>query len=151
MNRKKPTIVVIVLSLTIAVVTIAVARPEKFWSPRGRKAPPPAAPLPTPSQSLARADDPVQNIRFTLYEEGIKPNEIEVQKGLISIVLEDRTRKSNGLTVVREVGNNQTPVGQVKRSGDFWRGRNEVRLAPGTYRVSDSGNPQHSARLVVIP
>jgi hypothetical protein len=149
MKKKQMIIGLVLLSLTIAIVTIAVGRPERFWP--SRRLTPLAAPRPTPAQSQTRADDPVQNIRFTLYEEGIKPSEITVQKGLISIVLEDRTRKSEGLMLTREVGNNRTPVGQVKRSGDFWRGRNEVRLTPGNYRVSDSGNPTHWARLIVLP
>lgn len=113
------------------------------------KIPAPATFAPKTDQS--RALDPVQNIRFTVYENGIAPREIKVKKGLVSIVIDDRTRKSEGLAVEREAGNGRVRVGHVKRNQDFWRGRDQVRLTPGTYAVFDTSRPENRARLVVAP
>jgi hypothetical protein len=104
-----------------------------------------------PQLDQPRALDPVQNIRFTVYENGIAPRELKVRKGLVSITIEDRTRKSEGLAIEREVGNGRSRVGQVKRFQDFWRGRDQVRVTPGTYVVFDTSNPANRARLVVVP
>jgi hypothetical protein len=104
-----------------------------------------------PQTDQPRALDPVQNIRFTVYENGIAPRELKVRKGLVSITIEDRTRKSEGLAIEREVGNGRSRVGQVKRFQDFWRGRDQVRVTPGTYVVFDTSNPANRARLVVVP
>lgn len=98
-----------------------------------------------------RASDPVQNIRFTIYDAGILPREIKVEKGLVSIVIEDRTRKSEGVAVEQVLGNGRSAVGRVKRSQDSWRGRDQVRLVPGNYVVFDISNPANQARLVVAP
>lgn len=107
--------------------------------------------VPTPLPRLPRSLEPVQNIRFTIYDAGILPREIKVQKGLVSIVIDDRTRKSQGLAVEREIGNGRLRVGQIKRLQDFWRGRDQVRLVPGTYVVSDTSKPVNQARLIVVP
>ena len=101
-----------------------------------------------PQLDRPRALDPVQNIRFTIYENGIAPRELKVRKGLVAITIEDRTRKSEGLAVEREAG---VRVGHVKRIQDFWRGRDQVRLTPGTYSVFDTSRPENRARLVVAP
>ena len=101
-----------------------------------------------PQLDRRRALDPVQNIRFTIYENGIAPRELKVSKGLVAITIEDRTRKSEGLAVEREAGKR---VGHVKRIKDFWRGRDQVRLTPGTYTVFDTSKPENRARLVVAP
>jgi len=106
---------------------------------------------PTPQPALPRSLDPVQNIRFTIYDAGILPREIKVKQGLVSIVIDDRTRKSEGLAVEREVGNGRLRVGQVKLFQDFWRGRDQVRLVPGTYVVFDASKPTNQARLIVAP
>jgi len=106
--------------------------------------------VPAP-QGFPRSLDPVQNIRFTIYESGILPREIKVRHGLVSIVINDRTRKSEGLAIERLVGNGRLRVGQVKRSEDLWRGRDQVRLVPGTYLVFDTTKPANQSRLIVVP
>lgn len=136
--------------LGIAGSALIRVRSEKMLATSAeKKIPTSAAPAPRPDQP--RALDPVQNIRFTIYENGIAPRELKVSKGLISITIEDRTRKSEGLAIEREVGNGRLRVGQVKRLQDFWRGRDQVRLTPGTYVVFDTSSPANKARLVVTP
>lgn len=122
-------------------------RSENRLSPSAsEKIPMPATFAPQTDQP--RALDPVQNIRFTIYENGIAPRELKVSKGLVAITIEDRTRKSEGLAVEREAG---VRVGHVKRIQDFWRGRDQIRLTPGTYTVFDTSRPENRARLVVAP
>jgi len=100
---------------------------------------------------MPRALDPVQNIRFTLYDAGILPREIHAQNGLVSIAIEDRTGKSAGLVIERGVGNGRIAIGQVQRFTDHWRGRGQFRLTPGTYVIFDASRPANRATLVVAP
>lgn len=107
--------------------------------------------VPVPKYDNPRSLDPVQNIRFTIYDAGIQPRKIKVQKGLVSIVIEDRTRMSEGLAVENENGNQPIRVGLVRRSQNFWRGRDQIRLTPGTYVVFDTSKPENRSRLIVTP
>jgi len=101
--------------------------------------------------TLPRALDPVQNICFTLYDAGIFPREIHVEKGLVSIAIEDRTGKSEGLVIQRLVGNARVAIGQVKRFPNHWRGRGQFPLVPGSYAISDASHPNSRAEIVVAP
>ena len=91
----------------------------------------------------------VQNIRFTVYDVGIYPQEMEVDAGRLSIVFEDRTGKSTGFVIVRE--NSSERMGDIKTSQAHWRTRGQVQLGPGRYRVFDSDKPEIFSVLIVNP
>jgi hypothetical protein len=93
--------------------------------------------------------DRVQNIRFTVYDVGIYPQEMEVDAGRLSIVFEDRTGKSTGFVIDRENGAQR--VGDIKTSKAHWRTRGQVQLGPGRYRVFDSERPEIYSVLIVNP
>jgi hypothetical protein len=100
--------------------------------------------------------EPVQVVRFTLYDVGIYPREAVVNKGLIAILIEDLSGGSQGLALVREKGlalDRETggAITQVRREGKHWRGRGEIKLPPGRYRVYDSSRPANRATLIVEP
>lgn len=141
----------LIACLCLGALALVVARPHSLSQWADKK--PPAAPLrPTLTQTdKPRAAEPVRNISFTLYDVGILPREIHVQKGLIAIAIEDRTRKSGGLVIERDLGNGSLAVGQVKRVRDESRGRTALKLAPGKYSVFDASQPGNRARLIVEP
>lgn len=97
--------------------------------------------------------DPVQTVRFTLYAEGIYPREAHVDKGRVVISLTDYTGGSDGLVVEREApgGGKSERAGKVERSGARWRGRQEIHLTPGHYKVYDASRPENAAALIVEP
>lgn len=150
-QRKLFWLALLIVSIFVGAIGFAASRPRPL--PRDEKPAPKSLRFsPTPANNeMSRALDPVQNIRFTLYDEGIFPREFQVAKGLVSIAIEDRTRKSDGLVIERETGNGRVAVGQIKRFQNAWRGRGEIRLAPGKYIVFDSSRPANRARIVVAP
>jgi hypothetical protein len=103
----------------------------------------------TANASTLQQNERMQNIRFTVYDVGIYPQEMEVDAGRLSIVFEDRTGKSTGFVVVRE--DNLQRVGDIKTSKAHWRTRGEVQLGPGRYRVFDSERPDIHSILIVNP
>jgi len=94
---------------------------------------------------------PVQNVRFALYDVGIKPQQIRAQRGLVSVALEDRTGNSAGLVLERQNGNDWVPVGQIHRIPNHGRGRGQFLLVPGRYRVYDASQQDHQAALIIEP
>jgi hypothetical protein len=154
MTRNRPKlfwVALLIASICVGALTFAASRPRRL--PKGdERKPNPIRVSPSPGiNEMSRALDPVQNIRFTLYDEGILPREVQATKGLVSFAIEDRTRKSEGLVIEREVGNVRVAIGQVKRFQNVWRGRGQVRLVPGRYTIFDSSRPQNRARIVVAP
>jgi hypothetical protein len=105
----------------------------------------------TASAPSAPVREPIQNIRFTVYDVGIYPAQLHIRKGMIGISIEDRTGNSAGLLIERENGNGRVPVGQVRRLVDQLRGRERFRLEPGRYRVSDANRQTGEAELIVEP
>lgn len=128
-RRKALWSILVVATLVCAVLGLAVARTIKL--------------TPRPNQ-LARG--PVQNIRFTLYDAGIFPQQQHVRPGNVSINLEDRTHQSAGLVVQREAGG---VAGQVKPVPNQARGRAEFSLGVGLYFVFDASQPNNRAELVI--
>jgi hypothetical protein len=80
---------------------------------------------------------------------------VHTSKGLVAILLEDRSGGTRGLLIERETGTVRSGVGQINRpdvsSSAQWRGRSEFNLGPGTYRVTDSSRPLNFAELIVDP
>jgi hypothetical protein len=139
------------LAVSLGVWALVAGRSKGSWEHKEIGTPINVSPAPMQNGIGPRALDPVQNIRFTLYDAGILPRELHLDKGLVSITVEDRTRQSTGLVIQREVGNAQIVIGQVQRFTNHWRGRGEVRLTPGTYLISDASRPANRAKLVVAP
>ena len=94
---------------------------------------------------------PVRMIRFVLSEDGIYPRTMRIDKGLVNIALEDRTKGSEGLLIESVVDQQRTPITQIPRAEKHWRGRTLVRLTPGRYLISDASQPDHQAELTVNP
>ena len=95
--------------------------------------------------------EPVRMIRFILFENGIYPTKKTVGKGLLNLTIEDKTHRSQGLAVDRIIDNAATKIGTVRPKSEQSRGRELMRLGPGTYRVYDTSQPQNSAELIVEP
>jgi hypothetical protein len=92
--------------------------------------------------------EPLQVVRFTLYDKGIYPRDAIADKGVIAISIEDLSGGSEGLMLERETGG---VIAHVRREGKHRRGRGEVKLTPGRYRVYDASRPSNSATLIVEP
>lgn len=91
----------------------------------------------------------MQNIRFTVYDVGIYPQEMQVDAGRLSIVFEDRAGKSTSFVIVKE--NSSQRMGDIKTSKTHLRTRGQVQLGPGRYRVFDSARPDIYTVLIVNP
>ena len=97
------------------------------------------------------ARGPVQTVRFSLYDVGIYPRRAKVPAGLVAINFDDLSGGTAGL-VVRELRSGvAVDVGIVERRQSHWRGRMEMRLAPGRYEVFDLSRPRNRAELLVEP
>lgn len=94
---------------------------------------------------------PVRNLRFTLFEQGIRPAEIRLNAGLVNISIEDKTADGNGLVIERLEAGRRSAVGNVRKMQDQTRGRSQLRLAPGTYELQDAVRPANKAVLIVEP
>lgn len=136
-RRRKTLWSILVVSTSVcAVLGLTVARTIKL--------------KPRPNQ-LSAAHGPVQNIRFTLYDAGIFPQQQYAKPGNVSINLEDRTHQSAGLVVQREAGGMTDVAGQVKPVPDQARGRAPFNLGVGRYVVFDASQPNNRAELVIEP
>ena len=91
---------------------------------------------------------PVQMVRFTVYDQGIRPAIAHVSPGSVAIYLEDRSSNATGLLIQNAAG---ATLGQVVRQQGKWRGSNKLILVPGRYQIFDSTRPTHAATLVVAP
>ena len=94
---------------------------------------------------------PNQNVRFTIYPEGIHPASATVHKGLVSISIEDLAGANDGVLVERLGDREPQSVGRVQRFQHHWRGRSSVYLTPGTYRLQIPGKYTNEAQLTVEP
>lgn len=94
---------------------------------------------------------PVQMVRYVLFDAGIYPRELTVDKGLVNIALEDKTHNATALVIDRIVGDERSQVGQIRGTVDQGRGRGIVKLSPGRYEVYDASRPVNRASLTVNP
>jgi hypothetical protein len=90
-------------------------------------------------------------VRFALYETEIRPLEISARNGFVTIAIEDFTGGTEGLVVERETGGAPERVGQIKRVEGHGRGKGEMDLTPGTYKVYDAGHLDNRATLTIEP
>ena len=94
---------------------------------------------------------PVRNLRFTLFKEGIRPNEMRIKAGSVNILFEDKTNVAEGLMIDRVVESGRVALGSIKKAPNQLRGRSFFRLTPGEYELYDARQPTHKALLVVEP
>lgn len=110
-----------------------------------------AQPLSTQSTQQGASGRPARVVKFSLFEGGIYPREIHVDRGLLAITIEDYSGGTTGLVVEHEAGAALERVGEVQRNSPHWRGRGEMTLDPGRYHVSMADRPANRALLVVEP
>ena len=94
---------------------------------------------------------PIRNLRFTLFDAGIRPSEMRIKAGLVNIHMEDRTNISQGVTIQRILTTERVALGTVLKAADQLRGRSSFRLTPGEYELFDASRPTNKALLVVEP
>lgn len=134
-------------ALMISVISLTAVL---VWSARSRPAPS-RSPIPAQTvQSQARQTAPSQNVRFTIYPEGILPATATVRAGLISISIEDLANVEGGMLIER-IDSPPRVVGTVRRSEQNWRGRTSVELTPGQYRLRIASDKAKEAVLIVEP
>jgi hypothetical protein len=108
-------------------------------------------PVASNPQPLIPTHGPVQVVRFTLYDAGIYPRQARVDKGLVAITIEDLSGGTSGVVVERLNDTAREHVGDVHRFQNHWRGREEIRLQAGNYRLYMADRPNNRALLVVEP
>jgi hypothetical protein len=96
------------------------------------------------------SNEPLKNVRFTVYDVALYPHELQVDAGRVAIAFDDRTGKSSGFVVQRITGNAER-VGEINFPQDHWRTRAEMRLTPGRYQVSSRERPEIQSTLIVNP
>ena len=145
------------MSLPIGLVIAVVVTAGAFIS---RHEPKTSSPKPSASSVTSAgispipnntSQDPTQVARFTLYDAALYPREAHARHGHLIISLVDYTGGALGLIVERDTDHARQDVGQLTRRGVRWRGRQELDLGPGTYRVYDASRPENVATLVVEP
>jgi hypothetical protein len=92
---------------------------------------------------------PIRNLRFTLFDAGIRPNEMRIKAGLVNVSIEDRTHVAEEVTVQRVSGTERVAVGEVRKAANQSRGRNLFRLTPGEYELFEPSRPENKAVLIV--
>jgi hypothetical protein len=95
------------------------------------------------------ADGPVRYVRFTLFDQGIRPARRQIKAGLIHLAIEDKTMDSDGLIVRRLVGDQAIVLGRIRNTPNHRRGRNLIQLLPGTYELQDAIRPANKAIVTV--
>ena len=136
---------VLMISIMILLTTVLV------WSARSHRAPSGSSIPGETVQSPTRQTAPSQNVRFTIYPEGIFPATATVHSGLISISIEDLADVPGGVLIERMEDGGPRTVGNVRRSGHNWRGRASVQLTPGLYRLRIPSETAKEAVITVAP
>jgi hypothetical protein len=95
-------------------------------------------------------NEPLKNIRFTVYDVALYPQELQVDAGRVAIAFDDRTGRNSGFVVQRIAGNTEK-AGEINFPRDHWRTRGEVRLTAGRYRVFSRERPEIQSILIVNP
>jgi len=103
-----------------------------------------AYPTPLPVTSSV---GPAQMVRFTVYDEGIRPAVARVGAGLVSIYLDDKSTHTPSLLIA----NDQHPLGTITRALGKSRGHSTILLTPGRYIIYEPNRRTNSATLVVAP
>ena len=94
---------------------------------------------------------PSQNIRLTIYPEGILPATATAHQGVLSISIEDLANANGGLLIERVDENGPHMIGSVQRFERHWRGRASFELIPGEYRLRIASDKAKAAMLTIEP
>lgn len=94
---------------------------------------------------------PVQMIRFVVFDTGIYPRELAIDKGLVNFALEDKTHGVTALVVERVEGSQVLRVGEIHRTVNHSRGRGIIKLTPGRYELYEASRPAKKSVLTVKP
>lgn len=89
-----------------------------------------------------------QNVRFTIYAEGIFPARATVGKGLISILIEDLAGTDQGIRVERINQHGPVAVANVRRFNQHLRGRASIELSPGWSNYTYNADGQRTRRKI---
>jgi hypothetical protein len=111
----------------------------------------PTTPTSGTSPQTVSPRGPIQNVRFTLYNAGIFPQQLHAKTGNVVIGIEDRTGNSLGLVVQRGTDSLGVAIGQVPALLNGSRGHTQFSLVSGNYVVFDASRPNNRAELVVEP
>ena len=95
-------------------------------------------------------NEPIKNIRFTVYDVALYPHEFEVDAGRVAIGFDDRTGSNSGFVVQRMTGNAEK-VAEITFPKGHSRTRGEARLTPGRYRVFSRERPEIQSILIANP
>jgi hypothetical protein len=115
---------------------------------RSPKAPVVVAPAALTQSGLSESEAP-QVVRFAVYDVGIYPYEAHASKGLIGVSFEDLSGGSSDVVVARETGATPETVSLIQHADHNPRGRNDLKLEPGRYRVYVADHPENRATLIV--
>lgn len=126
---------VIVIVAIVTVVTVAFARAG--WKSFSRTHVPAALPQVGPSQI----------VRFTIYDDAVRPATARISSGWVVIYMDDRSTNSVGVQIQNALG---VTLGQAVRA-DHRRGSVRVYLKAGDYKIVDLTRLTHSATLTVHP
>lgn len=93
----------------------------------------------------------VQMIRFVVFDTGIYPRELTIDKGLVNFALEDKTHSAAALVIERVEGSQVSRVGEIHRTVNHSRGRGIIKLTPGRYELYEASRPANRSVLTVKP
>ena len=103
----------------------------------------------TPASAAGRGA--IQNVRFTVYDEGIFPRHLRARPGVLAIVLEDHTHRRPGVVVQSESTGNRPLSVEISFPLNQARIRTEFTLGVGGYEIFDAANPANRAELSIEP
>jgi hypothetical protein len=135
-----------IVAFFLGVLAFAVAHPRFFPANSSVEMLMNLSPTPV---AVSTARGPIQNVRFTVYDEGIYPRQLRAQPGVVVIMLEDHTRRRPHLLIERETVGPRLAIGAMSFLLNQSRTRTEFRLDVGRYRVSDAANRANQAELII--
>jgi hypothetical protein len=157
MSRNKKTLVwtaVVVTSMLASAVGLAVNRkiapaikPVERMSPTAEALISERKPLAVASPQLSPAAGPAQMVRFTVYDEGIRPTVAHASPGLVSIYLDDKSTHTPSLLIADA----QHPIGTITRQIGKLRGHSTILLTVGRYTIYEANRRTSAATLLVAP
>ena len=94
---------------------------------------------------------PIRSLRFTLFDEGIRPAEMRIKPGLVNLMIEDKTKALPHVTIQKVMADGGVVVVRMLKDARQSRTRNILPLVAGKYQLVDATRPEHMAVLVVEP
>lgn len=157
MSNRKAIICVTLVVVSIAASVIVLATNHKTPAvPSADKNTPPSSKFvaetnvkanASATPQLAQAVGPAQMVRFTVYDEGIRPAVAHVSPGLVAIYLDDKSTHTASLLLA----NDQHPLGTISRQVGKLRGHSTILLTTGRYTIYEANRRNSAATLIVAP